>query len=133
METNETEKVTKTKAEKDAAKLAAKQAREAAKAQKLAEKEAAKAAAKQPEQNGVKRPKPGTLCGAVWEIADKISMENGKPAEVADVIAQAKADGLNEGNARIEFARWRKFHGIASKPGRPAKPEADESAGKEAA
>lgn len=131
METNETKKPTK--AEKDAAKLAAKQAREAAKAQKLAEKEAAKAAAKQPEQNGVKRPKPGTLCGAVWEIADKISMENGKPAEVADVIAQAKADGLNEGNARIEFARWRKFHGIASKPGRPAKPEADESAGKEAA
>jgi len=127
----ETNKV-KTKEEKEAAKLAAKQAREAAKAQKLAEKEAAKAAAKMPEQNGVKRPKPGTLCSAVWEIADKISMETGKPAEVADVIAQAKADGLNEGNARIEFARWRKFHGIASKPGRPAKSEA-EAAGKEAA
>jgi len=128
----ETNKVTKTKEEKEAAKLAAKQAREAAKAQKLAEKEAAKAATKMPEQNGIKRPKPGTLCGQVWEIADKISMENGRPAEVADVIAQAKADGLNEGNARIEFARWRKFHGIASKPGRPAKPET-EVAGKEAA
>lgn len=106
------------KADKEAAKLAEKQAKEAARAAKAAEK----ANSKMPEQNGVRRPKPETLCGKAWSIFDKISAKNGAPASIKESLEAARADGLNEGNVKAEYARWRKFYAIS---GRIAAPTPD--------
>lgn len=118
------------KAEKEAAKLEAAAKKEAEKAAKAAAKEAEKAAqaaakeaAKMPESNGIRRPKPDTLCGKAWAIFDQISAQNGSPASIGDSLAVAKPMGLNEANVRAEYARWRKFFGVSGRiPA--AKPEA---------
>lgn len=106
------------KLEKEAKKKAEKEAKEAEKAQKEAEK----AANKMPEQNGVRRPKPDTLCGKAWAIFDGISAKNGAPASIKESLEAARADGLNEGNVKAEYARWRKFYAIS---GRIAAPTTD--------
>lgn len=114
-------------AAKKAAKLAEKEAKEAAKAKEKADKEAAKAAkeaekanSKMPEQNGVRRPKPDTLCGKAWTIFDNISAKNGAPASIKESLDAARADGLNEGNVKAEYARWRKFYAISGRIAAPA-------------
>lgn len=118
-----------TKAARDAAKAEEKAKKEAEKAAKLKEKEdaaeaakAAKEANKMPESNGVRRPKPETLCGKAWAVFDEVSQKNGAPASIKESLEIAKARGLNEGNVRVEYARWRKFFGIT---GRIASPGAD--------
>ena len=84
-----------------------------------------------PEQNGIRRPKPDTLCGKAWGIFDSVSQKNGAPASIGESMELAKADGLNEANVRAEYARWRKFHGIT---GRIESPKAETtSAGAEQA
>lgn len=118
----------KVKADKLAAKEAEKAAKaEAAKAAKAAKaEEAAKAreANRMPEQNGIRRPKPDTLCGKAWAIFDKVSAANGAPASITESMVDAKAQGLNEANVRAEYARWRKFHGISGRIEAPKAPEA---------
>ena len=120
-------------AEKAAAKVAEKAAKAeaaaAAKQAKLDEKAAAKArneaireANRQPEQNGVRRPKPDTLCGRAWTIFDTVSNKNGAPASIGESMALAKGESLNESNVRAEYARWRKFNGISGRVAAP-KPE----------
>ena len=99
------------KAEKEAAKLKEKADKEAAKAAKEAEK----ANSKMPEQNGVRRPKPDTLCGKAWGIFDGISAKNGAPASIKESLDAARAAGLNEGNVKAEYARWRKFYAISGR------------------
>lgn len=64
------------------------------------------------EQNGVRRPKTQSLCGQAWAIFDQISEAQGKPAAIAEALERARAQGLNEGNVRTEFYRWRKFNGF---------------------
>lgn len=110
------------KAKKEADKDAQKAAKEAEKAAKLKEKEdaaeaakAAKEANKMPESNGVRRPKPETLCGKAWAVFDEVSQKNGAPASIKESLGIAKARGLNEGNVRVEYARWRKFFGITGR------------------
>jgi len=103
------------KLEKEAKKKAEKEAKEAEKAQKEAEK----AANKMPEQNGVRRPKPDTLCGKAWAIFDGISAKNGAPASIKESLEAARADGLNEGNVKAEYARWRKFYAISGRIAAP--------------
>ena len=113
------------KAEKDAKKEADKAAKEAEKAAKAQEKIDAAAAAKaakankMPENNGVRRPKPETLCGQAWAVFDEVSAKNGAPASIKESLEIAKARGLNEGNVRVEYARWRKFFGITGRIGAP--------------
>jgi hypothetical protein len=110
----------KAKADKKAADAAAKlEAKAKADAEK-AEKAAAKAASKpakvvMPEQNGVRRPKPEGLCGQVWTLADNISRQMGQPVPIATLLEASKAAGLNEGNVRAEYARWRKFNGVSGR------------------
>ncbi len=110
------------KAAREAAKAEEKAAKEAAKAEEKAAKEAEKAAAKaakqkekMPESNGVRRPKPETLCGQAWAIFDEVSAKNGSPASIKECLEIAKARNLNEGNVRVEYARWRKFYGITGR------------------
>jgi chromosome segregation ATPase len=92
------------------AKAKAAQEKEDAKAAKLAEREANR----MPEQNGIRRPRPATKCGRVWELADSLSTE-AQPVSIAELLATANAEGLNEGNTKAEYARWRKFNGITGR------------------
>lgn len=103
------------KAEKEAKLAAAKAEKEAAKAAKLAEKEASK----MPEQNGVRRPKPETLCGKAWAVFDEVSAKNGAPASIKESLEVARPLGYNEGNVKCEYARWRKFHSITGRVAPP--------------
>ncbi len=118
-------------AEREAKKGEAKAAKEAAVAQKKADKEAkaaavkaAKEANRQPEQNGVRRPKPDGQCGKAWAIFDSVSQKNGAPASIAESLVIANSQGLNEGNVKAEYARWRKFNGVTGRVAAPAKEEA---------
>lgn len=121
------------KAAKEQAKREAAEKKEADKQAALAKKEAEKKAAeeaklaqKMPEQNGVRRPKPETLCGKAWAIFDGVSAQHGRPATIGESMEIAKAQGLNEGNVRAEYARWRKFFGISGRlptPGAAASAE----------
>ncbi len=103
------------KAQKKAAKEAKKRADKEAKEKAKAEAKAAREAARMPEQNGIRRPKPDTLCGKAWAIFDQVSGKNGAPASIGESMGIAKAQGLNETNVRAEYARWRKFHGISGR------------------
>lgn len=117
------------KAKREAAAAERKAEREALRAAKQAEREAEKArikaereANRMPEQNGVRRPKPETLCGRAWAIFDEVSQQNGAPASIGEALQLSRAQGLNDGNVRAEYARWRKFHGIT---GRIASPKTE--------
>ncbi|UFK26948.1 transcriptional activator [Vibrio phage vB_VpaS_AL-2] len=70
---------------------------------------------KMPSQNGVTRPRPDTLCGRVWAIADEMSAKKQAPVAVADLLVVTDAEGLNAGNVRCEYAAWRKFHGVTGR------------------
>lgn len=109
-------------ADKAAAKEAEKAAKEQAKIDEKAAKEqakldakAAKEAQRMPEQNGIRRPKPETLCGQAWSVFDAVSAETGAPATIARSLEIGREQGLNEGNVKTEFARWRKFHNITGR------------------
>lgn len=102
-----------------AKKEADKQAKIDAKAAKVAERETSR----MPEQNGVRRPKADTLCGKAWGIADALSQSLGQPVPIANLLEATNAQGLNEGNVKAEYARWRKFHGVTGRVALP-KPEA---------
>lgn len=104
------------KAAKDAEKAAAKKAKEDA--------IAAKKAQQMPEQNGIRRPRPEGKCGQAWAMMDAMSGELGSPVPVGDVVTKGEAAGLNAGNIRAEYARWKKFHGITGRIAKPAKAEA---------
>lgn len=103
------------KAQKKADAEAKKAAEKAAKEQAKLDAKAAREANRMPEQNGIRRPKPDTLCGKAWGIFDTVSAKNGAPASIGESMELAKADGLNEANVRAEYARWRKFHGITGR------------------
>lgn len=60
------------------------------------------------EQNGVKRPKDGGLCAAVWAWLDAHP-----EATIKDAKAAAPENGWNENNVACEFYAWRKFNGLS--------------------
>jgi hypothetical protein len=61
------------------------------------------------ERNGVKRPRAGGLCAAVWDFCDHAAR-----AVTGKVLRQAAEDkGWNENNALIEFYNWRKLNGVS--------------------
>ncbi|MBD9613582.1 hypothetical protein IB245_18955 [Pseudomonas sp. PDM02] len=67
----------------------------------------------QPEQrNGVKRPKEGGLCAAVWTWLDA-----NPDASVKDAKAAAVDHKWNPNNVACEFYAWRKFNGITRRIG----------------
>ena len=111
------------KAQKLAEKEAKLKEKEDAQAAKLAEKEASR----MPEQNGVRRPKPETLCGQAWAIFDDVSARTGAPATIGESLEIARAKELNEANVRTEYARWRKFNGVSGRLASPKK-EQEETA-----
>lgn len=62
------------------------------------------------EQNGVKRPSAGTLCGMVWAALDAVHATRMPVAADLDTIATTNA--WNRNNVSCEFYQWRKFNGI---------------------
>ncbi|QQM14098.1 hypothetical protein pVco14_048 [Vibrio phage pVco-14] len=65
-----------------------------------------------PEQNGVREPRPGTNCAAIWELATRMSTERKATVAVGDLIDAGTAAGFNVATIKTQYARWRKFHGI---------------------
>lgn len=103
---------------KEAEKKAAADKRAAEKQAKIDAKAAAikaKEDAKQPEQNGVRRPGPDGKCGKAWALMDSMSATLGAPVAVADLLAAAKAQGMNKNMVRSNYAAWRKFNGVAGR------------------
>lgn len=60
------------------------------------------------ERNGVKRPRAGGLCAAVWAWLDA-----NPTATIKDAKAAAPDHGWNENNVACEFYAWRKFSGLS--------------------
>lgn len=73
-------------------------------------KKAASPKVERVEQNGVKRPRSGGLCAAVWEYMDKHPKASAK-----DLREVAPSKGWNVNNVACEFYQWRKFNGIAGR------------------
>ena len=61
----------------------------------------------QEEHNGMKRPKAGGVCAAVWAWLDAHPNASVKTAKEV-----APASGWNPNNVACEFYAWRKFNGI---------------------
>lgn len=113
------DKKAKREAEK-AAVIAKREAEKQAKAEKKAAAEKAKEDAKQPESNGVRRPKPETICGKIWSKADELSQASGSPATIGDLM-KAMA-GTADATVRTQYARWRKYYGVTGRAEAPAAP-----------
>lgn len=111
------------KAEEKAKKEAEKAAKKAEKEAKAAEKKAAKPV--MPTQNGITAPRPGK-CADAWNLATELSQAKGETVTMGDFVEAGKAAGLNEGNMRTEYARWRKFHGLPPQGRKPKEKKADE-------
>lgn len=65
-------------------------------------------------QNGVAKPRDGTLCHRVWAIADTLAttVEGGYKALRLAVIREGAAQGLNDGNVKTEMSLYRRFHDL---------------------
>jgi FtsZ-interacting cell division protein ZipA len=109
-------------------KAAAEQAKKD-KAEAAAQAKADKAASKQPEQNGIRRPKPDSLCGKAWATMDALTAERGSTVTIAALLEATNTMGLNEGNVRAEYARWRKFNGVSGRIVDPKAAPAESGAG----
>lgn len=72
---------------------------------------APKVKAERIEQNGVKRPKAGTVGDQIWSTADSISAKKKSPATFEEV-SNALDAAINEASLRAGFQRWRKFNGL---------------------
>lgn len=98
-------------------------------AKETTKKVSAKKASSLVEQNGVRQPKEGTKTRAVWDIADKLSAKAKVPAVRADVLKQAKEDGLNAATASTQYQLWRRFHGLGKAVINEQPPEASDYRG----
>lgn len=67
----------------------------------------------QPTANGVTRPKAGTTCGRIWEMADKLSATINAPADRKSILTQAEVEGINPATAATQYGKWCKFYGIS--------------------
>lgn len=64
-------------------------------------------------QNGIKRPEPGSITGRLWDIADRLSENAGRPATRKEVVDEyLKVPGANSATANTQYARWVAFHNV---------------------
>jgi hypothetical protein len=61
------------------------------------------------ERNGVKRPRAGGKCAAVWVYLDS-QVAKGKVPTIREVLEYAPVHGWNKNNVSAEFYAWRKFN-----------------------
>lgn len=74
--------------------------------------EAAAARVELAKSNGVTQPRSGTKTRRVWEIADEISADKGRPALRGEVMEKGNAEGLSQGTIATQYGRWCGFHGV---------------------
>ena len=53
------------------------------------------------------RPRSGTATGQVWDIADEITREKGRCAELSEVIERSSAKGGNRHTAGTQYYKWK--------------------------
>lgn len=85
-------------------------------------------------QNGVTRPKDGTTTGNVWQVADEMSAELGRPVLSAELVERLGED-YNKATVSTQYAAWCTFHGVTAEQRKAIREEgkAEERAAKEAA
>lgn len=65
------------------------------------------------ERNGVKRPKAGGKCAAVWDALDKmLANGTGDTPTLANIREWAAENEQNANNAQIEFYQWKRWKGL---------------------
>lgn len=70
------------------------------------------------ERNGVKRPRPESLCGQVWTALDQMFAANILPT-TAQIRELSTAKGWNISNSLCELSAWRRWQGLSkSQPGK---------------
>lgn len=57
-----------------------------------------------------KRPALGSLTGRVWDLADEITIREGRPATRAEVAEIYLAEGGLDTTCRTQFSRWKQAH-----------------------
>ena len=126
-EVEKAEKAATKEAEK-AEKVASAEAKVQASEDDKVAKAAAREANRMPEQNGIRRPKPGTVCGRTWGAADTLSAEMKQPVPIANLLEATRLEGFNDGNTKAEYARWRKFNNVTGRVTAPKEEVAAEPA-----
>jgi len=61
------------------------------------------------DQNGIKRPKPNSICGKAWALYDQSL--NGGPS-IEESFKVLAAGGMNGSTIRTQFSHWKKFNGL---------------------
>lgn len=107
----EAEEKAKAKEAEKAEREAAKKAKAEEKAKEAEERKAAREASKMPEQNGVRRPKPETKCGKVWQLIETIGQQMGQVPPIAYVMQYGQQQGFDDNTLKTQYARWKKFNG----------------------
>lgn len=64
------------------------------------------------ESNGITEPREGSKTRRVWDIANEIGAATGVPPTLADVMAKARDEGLNDATVQTQYNRFRKFYGL---------------------
>lgn len=77
------------------------------------------------EQNGIARPKVGTIVGKIWDFCDTKSAELGKPVDRKTLLEGLKTTSINEATIATQYGRWRKFHGLTNNPEEQARRAAE--------
>lgn len=72
--------------------------------------------------NGITRPKADTLCGRIWHAADQITVQQGRPATVAELGVHPALNGVNAHTKKTQYARWRAFNGVSGRIDTTPKP-----------
>lgn len=71
------------------------------------------------EQNGIKHPSVGTICGDIWAALGELRAATGL-AVSADLPGLATSRGWDRVTVMCQFYAWRKFNGISGRQVRPA-------------
>jgi len=62
------------------------------------------------EQNGIKRPKTGSITAAAWASYDQMKVDG---TDFKVVFDRLKESGMNPSTIRTQYSHWKKFNGIS--------------------
>lgn len=66
-------------------------------------------------QNGMTRPREGTVGSRLWEIFDSLSAQKGSAVSLEEAREVAEPEGIAGGSISSGYAHWRKFHGLTGR------------------
>jgi hypothetical protein len=67
------------------------------------------------ERNGIKRPKPGGNCAAVWDACDAVRASKKDTPSFKEVDEALGKAAIPAATRRSNYAVWRRFHGITGR------------------